>query len=164
VTTHLTGMRPLLVAALMLAAAPAAAHEARAGAITVVHPIVRASIGKTPTTAAYMTLRNAGTTPDRLLSVRCACAETVTAHTMSMADGRMVMRPAGPVTVPAGGEVSLKPGGAHLMLTGLYKPLEAGTLVELTMVFERAGALKVPTFATARIDQEMTAHGGGHKH
>lgn len=157
-------MRRFAFIALLLAASPAAAHEARAGALTVVHPLLRATIGKVPNTAGYMTVRNSGKTPDRLLSASCACARKVEVHAMSTAGGRMVMRPAGPVTVPAGGEMVFKPGGLHLMLTGLKSPLEAGTVQELTLTFEKAGAVKAPFFTTARVNEEMNAHRGGHHH
>lgn len=161
----MNAVRPLAIAAVLLAAAPAAAHETKAGAITVFHPLLRASIGKTPTTAGYMTLRNAGKTPDRLVSVSCPCAAKVEAHAVSMSGGRMTMRPAGPVTVPAGGAVEFKPGGMHLMLTGLKAPVEAGAMQELTLVFERAGPVKAAFYATARVDEEMNRHAGeGHKH
>lgn len=157
-------MRSVLAAALLLAAAPAAAHEARAGNITVVHPLLRASVGKVPNTAGYMTIRNGGKTADRLLSVSCACARKVEVHTMSADGGRMIMRPAGPVTVPAGGSVAFEPGGLHLMVMGLKAPAEAGVTQEMTLTFERAGALKAPFFVTARVDQELKAHRGGHHH
>lgn len=148
----------------LLSALPVAAHEARTGDVTVVHPLLRASIGKTPNTAGYMTVRNSGRTPDRLLSVSCACARKVEVHTMTTTGGRMVMRPAGPVALPAGGEVAFKPFGLHLMLTGLRAPIEAGVTQELTLTFEKAGVLKAPFFATARVDEEMNAHRGGHHH
>lgn len=160
---QIAGMRHVLAAALLLAAAPAAAHEVKAGSITIVHPIVRASLAGSPNTAGYVTLRNAGPTPDRLLSAACACARRVEVHAMSTADGRMTMRPAGPVALAPGGTVELKPGGLHLMVLGLKAPLEAGTTVEMTLTFEKAGPVKAPFFATARLEEELKAHGGGHR-
>ncbi len=41
----------------------------------------------------------------------------------------------------AGKSVVLKPGGYHLMLTGLKAPLKQGDLLKLTLVFEKAGAI-----------------------
>lgn len=153
-------MRPLALAALIaLAAAPAGAHEAKKGDLTVNHPIVRASLGKSPTTAGYMTLQNRGKTPDRLMSATCACAAKVEAHGMQSQSGRMVMRPAGPVTVPAGKDVAFAPGGLHLMLSGVKAPIEAGTMVPLTLTFEKAGPVKVSFYATARVEEELKAHG-----
>ena len=165
-TGHVGAMRLLALAAVFaVTAGPAAAHEVRAGDITVSHPIVRASIGKVTSTAGYMTLLNKGKAPDRLLSAACACAAKVEAHAMRTDGGRMVMRPAGAVTVAPGGVVEFKPGGLHLMFTGLKRPLEAGTTVPVTLTFERAGPVKAVFFATARVDEELKAHGhGAHAH
>lgn len=157
-------MRNVLIAlaALAVTTAPAAAHEAKKGAITVVHPLLRASIGKAPNSAGYFTVQNAGPKPDRLLSASCACAAKVQAHTVTTTrDGRQMMTPAAAVGIPAKGRVAFEPGshGQHLMLTGLKAPLEAGTVVPLTLRFEQAGAVNVPFFVTARVEQEIAAHG-----
>jgi hypothetical protein len=55
------------------------------------------------------------------------------------------------VAVPAGGEVTFKPGSYHVMLIGLKKPLKAGDAVELHLRFEKAGTIDVnaPVRATA---------------
>jgi copper(I)-binding protein len=53
---------------------------------------------------------------------------------MSMMDG---------VAVPAGGVVTLEPGGIHLMLTGLTSALESGTSIALELTFEHAGTIRV---------------------
>jgi copper(I)-binding protein len=157
-------MRTILTAALLLLAPAASAHEVKAGSVTIVHPLMRASLGQAPNTAVYMTLRNAAAQPDRLLSAQCACARKVEAHLMAADAGRMVMRPAGPVSVPARGELAFKPGGAHLMVLGLKAPAEAGTTVPVVLTFERAGEVTVPVFVTARIEQELNAHGAPAHH
>lgn len=157
-------MRLLLTAAFVaLLSAPVSAHEAKAGAVTVVHPLLRASIGKVPNTAGYLTLKNAGSLPDRLLSASCPCARSVEPHTMEVSGGQARMRPA-PIVVPAKGEATLKPGGAHLMLTGLKAPLEAGTVTSVTLVFERAGKVTAPFFVTSRVDEELKSHGAQAHH
>jgi copper(I)-binding protein len=45
--------------------------------------------------------------------------------------------------VDAGQTLEFKPGGMHVMLMGLRKPLVAGTAYELDLLFEVAGARKV---------------------
>lgn len=126
--------------------------------MTVVHPLLRASIGKVPNTAGYMTVRNASASADRLLSASCACAGKVEVHA-STASG---MAPAGPVVIPAKGEAAFAPGGRHLMLTAVGKPLEPGTLVEVQLRFEKAGVVKAPFFVTNRVDEEMARLKAGH--
>ena len=62
-------MRRLFLAALLAAATafPAAAHEFKAGDLTIDHPYARASAGPARNGAAYLTIRNDGTPADRLV-------------------------------------------------------------------------------------------------
>ena len=156
----MSGMRPLAaVLALAVLAAPAAAHEVKQGDITVDHPLLRASLGAVPNTAGYMVVRNGGRTADRLLSASCACAAKVSLHT-HVSEGRVSrMRPVSAVAIPAGGQAAFAPGGHHLMLTGLKRRAEAGTVQSLTLRFERAGTVSVPFLVTARVEQELAARG-----
>ena len=51
-------------------------------------------------------------------------------------DGAMMMQPVESIDVPAGGSVSLEPGGIHIMLLELAEPLEAGTSFDLTLILD----------------------------
>lgn len=96
---------------------------------------------------AFLTVVNTGSAPDRLVSARSPIAQTVETHETIDDNGVMKMRPvAGGFEVPANGKLELKPGGKHLMFVGLTSPLTAGSDVEITLVFEKAGekTLKVP--------------------
>ena len=55
----------------------------------------------------------------------------------------MQMSPVPNIPVPANGKVELKPGGFHLMLIGLTRPLKIGDKVQLTLNFEKAGKIPV---------------------
>lgn len=57
--------------------------------------------------------------------------------------GNMSMRPVKDVPVPAGETVNLEPGGIHIMLMDLKRPLKAGEAVPLTLSFAKAGEIKV---------------------
>lgn len=57
--------------------------------------------------------------------------------------GEMTMQPVGRIELPAGTPVALAPGGYHIMLLGLVKPLEAGTTIQITFMFENAGSVTV---------------------
>jgi protein SCO1/2 len=94
--------------------------------------------------AVYLTVVNPGASPDRLLRVETAAAGAAETHE-TIDDGgvmRMKARPEG-FEVPAGGTLTLAPGGKHLMLVE-PKPPAAGTkAIALTLHFERAGAVEV---------------------
>jgi len=85
----------------------------------------------------YVRIRNHGTMPDRLLAVTCPCSRASEIH--STRDGGMTTLPA--LEIPAGATVEIRPGsGLHIMLEAVA-PMPAGSEVELTLRFERAGEI-----------------------
>jgi hypothetical protein len=62
---------------------------------------------------------------------------------MSMEGDVMRMRQIDGIDLPAGKTVELKPGGMHLMLIGLTKPLREHDSFPLTLVFEHARGVEV---------------------
>ncbi len=135
--------RPLLLAAASAAmlTAPAVAHAG--SPIRVEGGWVAASLAGQRTGAAYLTLTNTGRAPDRLLGGTSPAAATVAPHHMATDRGVMIMRKLDGVALPPGGRVVFKPGGDHLMLEGLKRPLKAGQTVALTLRFARTAALTV---------------------
>jgi hypothetical protein len=127
----------------------AAASVAAAGPISARDAVVRPAPAGLPTTAAYLTLVNSGAKPVRLTGVSCACAAEVMAHRSEADHGVMRMRPAGAVTVPAHGSVSFAPGGLHLMLMGLKRPIREGELTPMRLSFDGAPTMTVK-FVTRR--------------
>ena len=92
--------------------------------------------------AGYMTLRNKSATPDRLVGASSPAAARVETHTMEMTGDVMRMREVKGYEVPAKGSFELKPGGAHLMLVDIKRPLKEGERVPLVLRFEKAGEVK----------------------
>ena len=84
--------------------------------------------------AAYMSLKS--TMAAKLLEVKSPIAESVEIHEMSMNNGVMKMRMLDVLDLPAGKTVKLEPGGFHLMLIDLKKPLRAGDAIEISMTFK----------------------------
>lgn len=120
-------------------------HAARAedGTLRFEKAWMRPALG--PNSAAYMDIVNTGTADDRLLSARLEGAGTVELHDMIMDGTVMRMRPIeGGLIIPAGGTVSLSPGGKHLMLLGLTRPYADADAAEIVLAFEHAGELRVP--------------------
>jgi copper(I)-binding protein len=90
-----------------------------------------------------MVLKNESGDEDRLQEARSDAAEAVQLHTHLDQDGVMMMRPIEFIVVPAGGSAELQPGGLHIMLIRLTRPLNEGETVPLTLVFERAGEMSL---------------------
>jgi periplasmic copper chaperone A len=96
-------------------------------------------------TAAFGTLENTG---DDDLVVTSASSDVTGAmelhETVANADGTMAMQPKqGGFTVEAGGQHELAPGGDHLMLMDLTRPLEPGEDVTITLTFEDGSTAEV---------------------
>jgi copper(I)-binding protein len=115
------------------------------------------------TAAVFMTIANDGAEAERLLGGRTEVAQFVEVHEMDEAEGMMRMRPLPDgLAIPAGGEVTLEPGGIHMMLIGLTRDLVSGSSYELILEFERAGDVKVdvPVRPHAIGESETTTIGG----
>ena len=126
---------------LALAASAARADDFKLGPISVSQPWTRATTVRTG--AAYMTIKLAGNATDRLVKVASPDAERVEMHAMAMDGGVARMREMSAIDLKPGAGAQLKPGGLHLMLVGLRRPLREGESIKLTLTFEQAGTLEV---------------------
>jgi copper(I)-binding protein len=135
----------LLLAALLLPAALANAHDYKVGELQVAHPWSMELPPNAPTVAAYFVVHNNGKTADRLLSVDSPVAGKAELHEHVMHDGLMKMQQVQSVEVPAGGEAKFAPMGYHVMLLELKdkSKLVDGQHFALTLHFEKAGDLTV---------------------
>lgn len=104
---------------------------------------VRASIGDSKVSAAYLSISNRGESADRLVGVAAERAGHAMIHRSVVVDGVMKMRHVDAVEIPPGGSIRLEPGGIHVMLMGVSSRLEAGERISLTLVFDRAGEVEL---------------------
>ena len=109
-------------------------------------------------TGAFMTL--AAPSGARLTGASTPVAGQAEIHEMKMEGDVMRMRAvAGGIDLPPRQPVELKPGGYHLMLTDLRKPLAAGEKVPLTLEFvDRAGRTGI---VRLEVPVREAAAGGG---
>lgn len=149
----------LTAAAFVVAAAPALAHDYRAGDIAIGHPWTRATPPMAKVGGGYLEMTNEGRTVDRLLGGSSPVAGRVEIHNMEMTDGIMKMRPVpGGVEIPAGETVKLAPGGYHFMLLDLKQPIAEGEMIPVTLEFEGAGTIDVE-LAAGPVGSTATGHG-----
>lgn len=127
----------------MLPVSSPSAEPGRIGEITIERPWARASIGTARPAAAYFTVRNEGSEPDRLTAIASPAAGMAEIHAMTEENGVMRMQPAGPQEISSDGHLVLEPGGLHVMLMHLREPLVKGRTVSLELTFERAGTVTV---------------------
>jgi len=134
-----------LAAALLIGSglSSAFAHSVEAGSLSLTDLWTRATPPGAPTGAGYLTITNHGTEPDRLVSASTPSAEKGEIHEMTVKDGVMTMRPIDKgVEIPAGGSITLAPGGFHLMFTGLKESFADGGKLPVTLTFEKAGTVE----------------------
>lgn len=136
---------PAAFFALALSFASAAqAHEFKLGDLDIGHPWSRATLPGAKVAAGYLTVKNNGSTPDRLISVTAEISGKGEIHEMTVKDGVMNMRPvAGGLEIPAGGEVKLEPGSYHIMFMELKAPAVEGAKFPGKLTFEKAGTVEV---------------------
>jgi len=142
----------LVAIAVLPYAAPAA------DAIRVLDPWARATVPGQKVGGVYMEIvsqRDA-----RLVGVSSPAAGSAEVHSMTMDGGTMRMRAVEALDLPAGTPVKLAPGGYHVMLFDLRKPLVAGQTVPLTLVIEENGkrAQKITVKAIVRAGDHDSRH------
>ncbi len=74
----------------------------------------------------------------RLVGVLTPAAGVAEVHEMKMDNDIMKMRALPFLDLPAGKAVEFKPGGYHMMLMDLKRPLAVGSKVPMTLVFKDA--------------------------
>lgn len=121
-------------------------------------PWVRGTVAQQKATGAFMRL----TAPEnmKLVAAESPVAGVVEIHEMAMDGDVMRMRAIAALPLPAGRPVELKPGGHHVMLMDLKRPLSAGEMVPLTLVFEGANGQRVRQDVQARVMALGGQHGG----
>jgi periplasmic copper chaperone A len=134
----------LTAISIAMALSVAQGRDYHVGSLDVAGPWSRATPKGASVAAGYMTIKNNGTTADRLVGGSSESAAKFEVHEMSMDNGVMKMRPVkGGLEIKPGETVELKPEGLHVMFVGLKKPLKQGDHLKATLEFEKAGKVDV---------------------
>ncbi|MCW2679799.1 MAG: hypothetical protein JWM62_1200 [Frankiales bacterium] len=151
------------------APAPAAAAElgtASADGLTVSGGWAAADNGRgttsasPPMTAAYVTIASSAEHDDALVGAQTDAAAEVQIHTSVLSpDGTSsTMRQVPDLAVPAGGSVTMEPGGEHLMLLDLAHRLRPGATIAVELHFADGTRLVVELPVLDRIDRPHSGH------
>ncbi|WP_406175870.1 copper chaperone PCu(A)C [Streptomyces sp. NBC_00996] len=125
---------------------PSPSSSASAGAAVYDEPVLKvtgAFIRQPPTAdmaAGYLTITNTGRQPDKLTGVSSDIATSVSMHRTTAANQMEMVKS---FTIPAGGTLTLRTGGNHLMLMGLQKKPTAGETVTLQLRFAASDTIAV---------------------
>jgi copper(I)-binding protein len=130
----------LLAASLM---AWSVAGAADAGGLTVSDAWSRTTPPGIQMGVVYFKIHNDTTRSDRLLKLKTPVATGAEVHRTEIVEGVARMREVAVLHLAPGERVEFAPGGLHVMLLGLRKPLVDGQTYELELLFEVAGPRKV---------------------
>ena len=147
-------MKSSLAAALLACAVSLPTWAAN---VSVTDVWARATMPGQKVSGAYMRIQS--DVDARLLSASSSAVPRVEVHEMKMDGDVMRMREVKAIDLPKGKTVSLEPGGFHIMLMNLTKPIAAGDMIPLTLVIESGG-----TQQTVEVKAEARAIGGAMKH
>lgn len=118
---------------------------------------VRVNAPSQKMTAAYMVIQ--ASQADSLISASVSdqvAAET-TLHKTVTEGGMTEMKPVD--AIPVGkGVTQLKPGGYHVMLEGLKRPIKAGEEVKITLNFQKGGQVQAEAMGKQSAMQGMSGH------
>ena len=127
-------MKATFAAALLISAASLPAWAAN---ISVTDAWARATMPGQPVSGAYMQIQSDADA--RLVGVSSPAVPRVEVHEMKMDGDVMRMREVKAIDLPKGKTVSLEPGGFHIMLMNLPKPIAAGDIIPLILTVESGG-------------------------
>jgi hypothetical protein len=136
-------------------------HWARAQ-VTVEKPWIRATAPGQTVAAGYLEIRSERAA--MLVGASSPAAKRSEIHEMIMEQGVMKMRAVPSLPLPAGKTVELKPGGCHIMLVDIAKPLRSGEVVPISLVIETGKGQRQVVDIRAAV-REITAqaeHSGRH--
>lgn len=134
----------IFVAAALLVAYGAGAHEFKVGAIDIGHPWSRPTPKDANIAGGYLTITNKGKVADRLIGGASPAASQIEVHEMSSVDGMMKTRAlTNGIEIKPGKTIELKPGSYRILLLGLKEPFQLGQKVKGTLLFEKAGPVEI---------------------
>ena len=143
------GLRSSAFTKLLACVVVAASSLDVAAAVTATDAWVRGTVPAQMSTGAFLTLQSSDDA--KLVGVATPVAKSAEIHESAMAGGMMHMHAVDFVALPAGKRIELKPGGYHVMLLGVAKPLGAGDTVALTLTIEDAGGKRSTLEVSAEV-------------
>ena len=155
-------MMKLLFTVLIIIASPVVTgHEFAQKNITVDHPWSKPTPPLSEYGVAYFNVSNSGHKDDVLLEIEIPdeIAKSASIHDVIHDSDMMRMRE---VTtgkkIPAGSTIKFQPGGSHIMLEGLPKPLKLDDKFTIELVFANAGNVPVEIWVEDRPQQSDKHH------
>lgn len=114
------------------------------GTIVVSDAWGRSSPASAANAAFYMNIRNNSQRPDSLERVEIDICDSTELHETNIDDaGLMSMSHVMKIDISNGEEISLEPGGFHVMCLGLNSALETGDMIPINLVLANSGTMQI---------------------
>lgn len=132
------------------------------------HPVVkdawaRPTGGRKTTSAAYFTVHNPSEDAVAIVGASSDVSEITDLHETSQKDGMMRMRPAGDLVIAPGDSLAFEPGGLHVMLIRLNRPLAEGETFKVMLQLLNHDPIEIDV-AVQSIAPDGLKQGAGHGH
>lgn len=153
-------MKLLRIAFLLAASLSIAGVASAAEAVRVVNAWTKATVPGQKVAGVYMELHSP--IDARLTGVYCHLARSAEIHSMKMEGGTMKMRPLKFLDLPAGTVVKLEPGGLHVMLFDIERPLKSMEKLPITLTIESGKHTREVSIVV--VVRKSGDDAGGHEH
>ena len=152
----------LIVTIMLIMLACSGADAQSKPSISVDNAWARPTTASAQAAAIYLTITDLGA-PDRLVAASTPAAGKAELHETIHDGDVMKMRPVAGLAISQNTPINLAPGGYHLMLTQLNRPLAIGQSFPLSLTFEKAGTIETKvTVKASGAGAAMDMGGAGH--
>ena len=127
-----------------------AASTLMAADISLDHVRARDTKPGTNNSAIFMDIKNASNADVKLVGVHSSVCKSTEIHTHKMENGMMAMVQVEDAIIPKNGETKLAPGGLHIMLMDLNRPIKDGDNVDLELKFSNGESIKLDNIGVTK--------------
>ena len=127
-----------------------AASTLMAADISLDHVRARDTKPGTNNSAIFMNIKNASNADVKLVGVHSSVCKSTEIHTHKMENGMMAMVQVEDADTPKNGETKLAPGGLHIMLMDLNRPIKDGDKVDLELKFSNGESIKLDNIGVTK--------------
>ena len=130
-----------------------------AGDISVNDAYVQAVPPNLPNSASFMKIMNHSDNVVYLQRADSTLAKNLELHEHTMDNGMMKMQQVAHIEIPANGMVELQPGGYHVMLLGLNRPLKEGDVAQsIKLYFSNGEVVELKDVPVQSVINGMKIH------
>ena len=108
--------------------------------------------------AAFVMIHNHSDNPKTLISASSKNYKMVHIHQSEEKDGIATMSMVEQIQIPAGGMLTMKPGGLHIMLMGPKTPVNIGDEIPVTLNFEDGTSVELKALVKKRHAHTQHTH------